>query len=77
METCEQETLLVPPKDLDELIKELHKVFANDRVNVELVKALMSSYKSNPKDWRRFAKFDTHRCVVLSHLGTIVVIFNF
>lgn len=46
---------------LDDLIAELHKVFSEDRVNVEDVKAVLSSYKSNPKDWRKFAKFDSHR----------------
>jgi hypothetical protein len=49
------------PESLDELIQELHKAFSSDRVNIEQVKALLSSYRSNPKDWKKFAKFDTHR----------------
>ena len=57
----EDETLLVPARTLDELIAELHKVFSRDRVNVEYVKALLASYRSNPKDWKKFAKFDPHR----------------
>ena len=65
MEDHEGETVLLPARDLDELVKELHKVFANDRVNVENVKALLSSYRSNPKDWKMFAKFDTHRYEVV------------
>jgi len=46
---------------LKELIAELHKVFESDHVNVEYVHALMSSYKSNPAEWRKFAKFDRYR----------------
>jgi hypothetical protein len=46
---------------LDELIEELHKIFEADRVNVEHVKAVLSSYKSKPKEWRKYAKFDTHK----------------
>ncbi|XP_052096557.1 cysteine dioxygenase type 1-like [Mytilus californianus] len=52
---------IVPPKTLDDLIKELHKVFASDKVNIEYVSALMNMYKSNPKEWKKFAKFDPHR----------------
>lgn len=48
-------------KNLEELIAELHKVFASDRVNVDYVKALMTGYKSNPKDWKKFAIFDDFR----------------
>jgi cysteine dioxygenase len=59
--SCPEEFSLVPPKNLDELVKELHKVFSYDRVNVDYVKALLSSYKSTPKDWKKFAKFDQHR----------------
>jgi len=55
------EKLVVPPKDLDELITELREIFSHDRVNIEYVQALLESYKSNPKDWKRFAKFDLHR----------------
>ena len=54
---------ITPPKNLDELIKELHNVFSSDRVNVDYVNALMTSYKSNPRDWKKFAKYDPHRCV--------------
>ncbi|XP_075219668.1 cysteine dioxygenase type 1 [Lycorma delicatula] len=46
---------------LKELIKELHEVFTNDRVNVEYVQDLMASYKSNPSEWKKFAKFDRFR----------------
>lgn len=46
---------------LTELIAELHKVFAEDRVNIEYVNHLLMSYKSNAADWRKFAKFDRYR----------------
>ena len=49
---------------LDDLIRELYKVFEGDEVNVEYVSGLMSSYKSNPQDWKKFAKFDRYRLVV-------------
>lgn len=43
------------------LIKELHDVFSSDSVNVELVYYLMKTYKSNPLDWKKYAKFDRYR----------------
>lgn len=46
---------------LDDLINELHKVFAFDRVNVDYVKSLLSAYRSNPADWKKYAKFDPFR----------------
>jgi cysteine dioxygenase len=46
---------------LEVLIQELHKAFATDRVNVDYVKALLAAYTSNPRDWKKFAKFDPHR----------------
>ena len=59
---CQDEEKTVPAiKNLDELVEELHKVFDSDKVDVDYVKAVLSSYKSNPKDWKKYAKFDTHR----------------
>lgn len=46
---------------LEDLIRELHVVFESDSVNVETVHHLMSTYKSNPVDWRKYAKFDRYR----------------
>lgn len=59
-EFCDLKNVPVP-KSLDELIKELHKVFSSDKVNIDYVQTMMTSYKSNPRDWKKFAKFDTHR----------------
>lgn len=46
---------------LEDLIKELYKVFEEDSVNVEHVNYLMRSYKSVPKEWKKYAKFDRYR----------------
>lgn len=43
------------------LIEGLHKIFADDNIDVDEVKQLLNAYKSNPMDWRNYAKFDTHR----------------
>lgn len=49
---------------LKDLIEELHRVFSSDDVNIEYVNHLMLSYKSNPADWKKFAKFDRYRQVI-------------
>lgn len=46
---------------LTELIQELHRVFEQDHVNIEYVNHLLLSYKSNPAEWKKFAKFDRFR----------------
>lgn len=46
---------------LVDLIRELHVVFESDSVNVEYVHYLMKAYKSNPQDWKKYAKFDRYR----------------
>lgn len=46
---------------LPELIHELHRVFDQERVNIEYINHLMLSYKSNPSEWKQFAKFDRFR----------------
>lgn len=46
---------------LDDLINELRVIFDKDTVNVEYVNYLMKSYKSNPIEWKKFAKFDRYR----------------
>jgi hypothetical protein len=49
------------PKDLPELCQILHIIFAKDTVNVEYVKRIIENYKSNPKEWRKYAKYDPHK----------------
>ncbi|KAJ8704681.1 hypothetical protein PYW07_011869 [Mythimna separata] len=46
---------------LEHMIGELHRVFSRDHVNVQDVQKLMAAYKSNPKDWSKFAKYDRFR----------------
>ena len=46
---------------LNDLISELYKVFESDHVNIEYVNHLMISYKSNPSEWKKYAKFDRYR----------------
>lgn len=52
---------IIPPKNLQELVSQLHRVFRHDHINIDYVRTLMESYESNPKDWKKFAKFDVHR----------------
>ena len=49
------------PLTLASLIDGLHKIFAHDKINVEFVKEYMNMYKSNYREWKKFAKFDQHR----------------
>lgn len=49
------------PADLNELVSMLRQIFTNDLVNVEYVTKLIANYKSNPKDWRQYAKYDPHK----------------
>jgi len=46
---------------LDQLIVELHKAFETDTADVDQIKSVLEAYKSNPKDWKKFAFFDPHR----------------
>lgn len=48
---------------LEDMIKELYRVFEEDEVNVEEVHNLMASYKSNPVEWKKYAKFDRYKWV--------------
>ncbi|XP_057368544.1 cysteine dioxygenase type 1-like [Daphnia carinata] len=46
---------------LDELKAQLHRAFENDRVDVDFVKDLMESYKSNEAEWKKYAIFDRYK----------------
>lgn len=48
-------------RSLEELVRILHRLFAEDKVSVEEVQALMESYESNPEEWLQYAKFDQYR----------------
>lgn len=45
---------------LPDLIAALHREFETNYVNIEMVNHLMLTYKSNPKEWRKYAKFDRY-----------------
>ena len=49
-----------PPtvSNLDDVIREIHNAFSGDVVDVDHVNDILCSYKSNPLDWKKFAKFD-------------------
>lgn len=49
---------------LEDLIKQLNIVFESDSINIDYVKYLMQAYKSNPVDWKKYAKFDRFRYVI-------------
>ena len=44
-----------------ELIETIRQMFADDEVDVELVKDLLASYESKPAEWKQYAFFDPNR----------------
>ncbi|XP_061198706.1 cysteine dioxygenase type 1 isoform X1 [Neopsephotus bourkii] len=48
-------------QSLEELVRILHRLFAEDKICVEEVQALMESYESNPEEWLQYAQFDQYR----------------
>ena len=46
---------------MEELITALYKEFETNLVNIEMVNHIMLTYKSNAKDWKKFAKFDRYK----------------
>ncbi|XP_065337083.1 cysteine dioxygenase type 1 [Cloeon dipterum] len=46
--------------NFEQLRQGLREIFSQDSVNVEEVRELMLAYRSDPKEWKKFAKFD--RC---------------
>ena len=52
---------LKSPETLDDVVKGLHVLFEDDHVNVEEVISFLSSYRSNPADWAKYANYDPHR----------------
>ncbi|XP_033330291.1 cysteine dioxygenase type 1 isoform X2 [Megalopta genalis] len=46
---------------LRELVDALHEAFETDHVNIDDVQELMASYRSNPAEWKKYAKFDRYR----------------
>ncbi|XP_077093792.1 cysteine dioxygenase type 1 [Siphateles boraxobius] len=56
-----EQTEVIKPETLDDLIKTLHEIFESDSVNVEEVQSIMEAYESKPQEWMKFAKFDQYR----------------
>lgn len=59
------ESALVQDKvsSLDGLVEQLHKAFETDYVDIDHVQGIMAAYRSNPQDWKKYAKFDRYRYV--------------
>ncbi|XP_030049366.1 cysteine dioxygenase type 1 [Microcaecilia unicolor] len=56
-----EQTEVLKPQTLDELIQILHQIFSSDKINVEEVQNIMEAYESNPLDWMKYAQFDQYR----------------
>ena len=46
---------------LQELIKEIYKLFEADEIDVDYMIQLFQNYKSNPQEWKKYAKFDRYK----------------
>jgi len=46
---------------LNDLIRELYRAFESEHLDVEYVTNLLKAYKSNPKEWKKYAVFDPFR----------------
>lgn len=46
---------------LEDVLEHLKEAFSGDKVNVDHVMNILEAYKSNPQEWRRYAKFDRYR----------------
>ncbi|NP_001310494.1 cysteine dioxygenase type 1 isoform X2 [Gorilla gorilla gorilla] len=55
-----EQTEVLKPRTLADLIRILHQLFAGDEVNVEEVQAIMEAYESDPTEWAMYAKFDQY-----------------
>ncbi|XP_046575860.1 cysteine dioxygenase type 1-like [Haliotis rubra] len=52
---------VIPPENFEDLITRLRDIFQSDKVNIDYVKSLMSAYKSDRNEWKKYAKFDRNR----------------
>lgn len=57
---------------LEDLIAKLHKAFETDMVDVDHVMQLMKSYKTNPAEWKKFAKFDRYRYINFNFFNCVI-----
>ncbi|XP_006626919.1 cysteine dioxygenase type 1 [Lepisosteus oculatus] len=56
-----EQTEVMKPETLDDLIKILHEIFSGNNINIEEVQSIMESYESKPQEWKKYAKFDQFR----------------
>lgn len=56
-----EQTEVLKPRTLADLIRILHQLFASEEVNVEEVQAVMEAYESDPAEWSVYAKYDQYR----------------
>lgn len=56
-----EQTEVLKPRTLADLIRILHQLFASEEVNVEEVQAVMEAYESDPSEWTMYAKYDQYR----------------
>lgn len=57
----DEEKVIPTLKTLQDIIDELHRIFSEDPVDVDRVKALLESYNSRSKDWKKYVNFDAYR----------------
>ena len=50
-----------PALSWQNLLAGIRQAFSTDKVDIEDVKLLLSSYKSRRGDWEPYAKFDAHK----------------
>ncbi|CAK5090855.1 unnamed protein product [Meloidogyne enterolobii] len=46
---------------MNKLISDIRNIFNEDLINTEEVRRVLEEYKSNTKDWNKFALFDPHK----------------
>jgi len=49
------------PQTMEELVKCLHEIFEDDQVDIDEVRAVMTSYVSKEDDWEKYANYDPYR----------------
>lgn len=55
------ETPITKGLTLKDVIHHLHEAFKTDNVNIDRVQDIMLAYRSNPQEWKKYAKFDRYR----------------
>ena len=57
---------VAPTSSWQDLLAGIRQAFSTDKVDIDDVKLLLSSYKSKREDWEPYAKFDAHRYIALT-----------